>query len=132
VTVIVLTACPAGLRGQLSRWLLEIAPGVFVGHVSARIRAHLWARVRELASTGRALMVYQARNEQRLAFEVHNHDWVPRDMDGLTLMMRPEAPRDGDDVPRRPGQPPPEQWSIAARRRRFGREVERTRRHESE
>ena len=31
MTVIVVTACPAGLRGHLTRWLLEISPGVFVG-----------------------------------------------------------------------------------------------------
>ena len=31
MVVIVLTACPAGLRGHLTRWLLEISPGVFVG-----------------------------------------------------------------------------------------------------
>ncbi|MGO4760857.1 type I-E CRISPR-associated endoribonuclease Cas2, partial [Streptomyces sp. 2MCAF27] len=29
MTVIVLTNCPAGLRGFLTRWLLEISPGVF-------------------------------------------------------------------------------------------------------
>lgn len=28
MVVIVLTACPVGLRGDLTRWLLEIAPGV--------------------------------------------------------------------------------------------------------
>ena len=46
MTVIVLTACPAGLRGDLTRWLLEIAPGIFVGHISARVRERLWLRVR--------------------------------------------------------------------------------------
>ena len=38
MVVIVLTACPVGLRGDLTRWLLEIAPGVFVGHIDARMR----------------------------------------------------------------------------------------------
>ncbi|WP_423232601.1 type I-E CRISPR-associated endoribonuclease Cas2e, partial [Bacillus licheniformis] len=42
MTVLVLTACPAGLRGHLTRWLLEISPGVFVGHVPARVRDALW------------------------------------------------------------------------------------------
>lgn len=129
--VLVLTACPPGLRGQLTRWLLEIAPGVFVGHVTPRIRAHLWARVRELTSTGRALMVYQQRSEQRLAFEVHQHDWVPTDFDGMTLMLRPSPP-ESEGAPGRSGQPPPEQWSVAARRRRFGRKIEQDRRREPE
>jgi CRISPR-associated protein Cas2 len=38
MVVIVLSACPAGLRGHLTRWLVEISAGVFVGHVSARVR----------------------------------------------------------------------------------------------
>ena len=38
MVVVVLTACPVGLRGDLTRWLLEIASGVFVGHVTARVR----------------------------------------------------------------------------------------------
>ena len=45
MVVVVLTACPTGLRGDLTRWLFEVAPGVFVGHVSARIRERLWERI---------------------------------------------------------------------------------------
>ena len=45
VVVVVLTACPVGLRGDLTRWLLEISPGVFVGHISARVRDGLWAQI---------------------------------------------------------------------------------------
>ena len=45
MVVVVLTACPVGLRGDLTRWLLEIASGVFVGHVTARVRDRLWERI---------------------------------------------------------------------------------------
>jgi CRISPR-associated protein Cas2 len=88
LTVVVLTAVPPGLRGHLTRWLLEISPGVFVGHISARVRELMWQRVVEFVNDGRALMVYSARNEQRLAFEVHGHDWIPADYDGISLMRR--------------------------------------------
>ena len=54
MVVIVLTACPVGLRGDLTRWLLEIAPGVFVGHIDARIRDRLWERIIDLLRDGRA------------------------------------------------------------------------------
>ncbi|SDC64217.1 type I-E CRISPR-associated endoribonuclease Cas2e [Actinokineospora iranica] len=73
MTVIVVAACPVGLRGHLTRWLLEISPGVFVGKVSARVRGLMWQRVTEMAMTGRAIMVYGADNEQGLAFAVHSH-----------------------------------------------------------
>lgn len=108
MTVVVLTAVPPGLRGHLTRWLLEISAGVFVGHISARVRELLWQRVIEYVDDGRALMVYTARNEQRLAFEVHGHDWEPVDYEGICLMRRQTVP---DYIPlerhRRGGAQPP-------------------------
>lgn len=92
MTVVILTAVPPGLRGHLTRWLLEISPGVFVGHVAARVRDLIWDRVVEFMDEGRALMAYTARGEQRLAFRVHGHDWVPTDYDGVTLMRRQTVP----------------------------------------
>jgi CRISPR-associated protein Cas2 len=91
LTVIVLTAVKPGLRGHLTRWLLEIAPGVFIGHVSARVRELIWQRVVEYSDQGRALMVYPARNEQRLSYKLHGHDWTPVDFDGVSLMKRPST-----------------------------------------
>lgn len=92
--VVVLTACPVGLRGDLTRWLLEIAPDVFVGRVSARIRDKLWDRIEGQMKTGKAIMVYSARNEQHLAFRVHNAEWIPTDCEGLELMLRPQKETD--------------------------------------
>jgi CRISPR-associated protein Cas2 len=113
MTVIILTACPPGLRGYLTQWLLEISAGVYVGHVTARVRSRLWARVVDMAGPGRALMVFEVRGEQRLSFTVHDHHWVPVEVDGVTLMRRPSEP------PINPAMPAG--WSKAARRRRFGR-----------
>ena len=80
--VLVLTASPAGLRGDLTKWLLEISPGVFVGNVNAKIRESLWKRVTTLCREGRALLVYSSNNEQGLEFLVHDHGWEPVDIDG--------------------------------------------------
>lgn len=122
--VIVVTACPSGLRGYISRWLLEVSPGVFVGHASARVRERLWANVAEMIGTGRALLVYSVRGEQKLAFEVLHHDWVPESFDGLQLIRRPPPP---ETVA--PGDPTSGTgWSVAGRARRFHREAERIRR----
>lgn len=118
MTVIVLAACPTGLRGHLTRWLLEISPGVFVGKISARVRQHMWTRVVDMTSSGRAIMVYSTNNEQGLAFEVHGHHWAPIDFDGIQLMLRPNTP---DDAPPDAATPRPAGWSNASKRRRFGR-----------
>ncbi|OLR94440.1 type I-E CRISPR-associated endoribonuclease Cas2e [Actinokineospora bangkokensis] len=77
MTVIVISACPVGLRGHLTRWLLEISPGVFVGRFSSRVRTLIWTRVVEMAKTGRAIMVHHADNEQGLNFAIHAHEWTP-------------------------------------------------------
>lgn len=89
MVVVVLTACPVGLRGDLTRWLLEISPGVFVGNVSARVRDGLWARVLVMVRNGRAIMVYSAKNEQHLAFKTFQPDWQPVDCEGVELMKKP-------------------------------------------
>lgn len=62
MVVLIVTACPAGLRGHLTRWLLEISPGVFVGVLNRRVRELVWARVQELVKDGRAVMVFPAQN----------------------------------------------------------------------
>lgn len=89
--VLVLTAVPKSLRGALTRWLLEIAPGVFVGSVSARVRAMLWQMVADEMGSGRALLVYSAPTEQGYALESLGHDWQPVDLDGHLGVRRPVA-----------------------------------------
>lgn len=112
--VLVLTACPDGLRGHLTRWLMEVSAGVYVGNVSRRVREELWSRVVSMIGNGRALLVYTAPNEQRLALETFGHHWIPEDFDGVTLMRRP-AGNHSDDGAGQSG------WSAASRRRRYGR-----------
>lgn len=117
MVVLVLTACPSGLRGHLTRWLLEISPGVFVGHITSRVRDLMWARVVELAKDGRAIMIYSTRGEQRLAFKVHRHDWSPIDFDGVSLMMRPTE-RSAKTPQLRAGWSNASKYRMAARRGR--------------
>ena len=93
MVVVVLEKCPFSLRGDLSKWLLEVSFGVYVGKVSARVRDALWERICSECKGGRATMVFSARNEQGLEFRTHNSQWYPVDFDGLKLIMRP-----GQDV----------------------------------
>lgn len=118
MVVLVLTSCPAGLRGHLTRWLMEISPGVFVGRVSARVRELMWGRVLELAKDGRAIMVFEADNEQGMDVRLHRHDWEPVDIDGLWLIRRPAEP---STVPAlRPG------WSSVGRLKKARRRANRS------
>jgi CRISPR-associated protein Cas2 len=113
VTVIVLTHCPVGLRGFLTRWLLEISPGVFIGGPSTRIREALWAEVKQYAGNGRALLAYNTDTEQGFRFETYDHKWHPVESEGLTLIRRPTSQPATRKVPA-------QGWSKASKRRRFG------------
>ncbi|MFB8029466.1 MULTISPECIES: type I-E CRISPR-associated endoribonuclease Cas2e [unclassified Streptomyces] len=114
MTIIVLTNCSAGLRGFLTRWLLEISAGVFIGNPSARIRDLLWAEVQQYAGQGRALLAHTTNNEQGFTFLTHDHAWHPVEHEGLTLICRPNPDTPGTRTSPRKG------WSNAAKRRRFG------------
>lgn len=88
---LVLSKVPAGLRGHLTKWLMEVSAGVFVGRVSARVRDELWDITRDGLEGGTAIMVISARNEQ--GFEIRNagHRWSPVDLDGFVALRRPAA-----------------------------------------
>ncbi|MDE3720450.1 MULTISPECIES: type I-E CRISPR-associated endoribonuclease Cas2e [Nocardiopsis] len=116
MTVLVLTNCPKGLRGLLTRWLLEISSGVFVGRPSRRVRDLLWEEVRQYAGQGRALLVYANDSEQGFGFKTFEHHWEPVEHEGLTLMNRPSEASSSPSVT-----PPKKGWSKASKRRRFGR-----------
>lgn len=89
--VLTIANCPPKLRGDLSKWLLEINTGVYVGRVSARVREALWQRVCENIRDGQATMVFTANNEQHMDFYVHNTAWEPVDLDGIKLMKHPHS-----------------------------------------
>ena len=88
--VVSLSNCPPKLRGDITKWLVEINTGVYVGQVSARVRDELWKRITENVREGRATLVYSTNNEQGFDFYVHNTSWIPVDYDGIKLMLRPE------------------------------------------
>src|SRR5574344_862445 len=91
--VITLTDCPISLRGDLTKWLLEINAGVFVGKVSARVRDNLWERVVKNVKNGRATLVYSTNNEQRMDFRIHHSENEIIDFDGLKLVLKPSRAR---------------------------------------
>ena len=88
MTVLITRAVTPGVRGELSRWMLEVDAGVFVGNVPARIRDKLWEKLFwKLGTSGAALMIYSASNEQ--GFEIRTEGILDRtmiDLEGLTLM----------------------------------------------
>ena len=70
MTVIVMECAPESVRGELTRWFLELKPGVFVGNVNVRIRELLWKRICETDAATGSVMVFSASNEQGFEMKV--------------------------------------------------------------
>ena len=68
--VLIVERAPQGLRGELSRWLLEPRAGVFVGRVSALVRQKLWERTCQGLKGGAAILVWRSNNEQGFEFSL--------------------------------------------------------------
>lgn len=89
MTVIVLVAAPAGLRGHLTRWMVEVDAGVFVGNPSKRVRDGLWEILAQRIGDGQAVLVEPSENEQGWTVRTAGTDrWYPVDYDGLILSAR--------------------------------------------
>lgn len=92
LTLITLERVPAGLRGDLTRWMIQPATGVFIGDVSAEVRLRLWDRVCAHRRAGACVMVVAARNEQGFELRQHGDREVELiDMEGLALVRRPPS-----------------------------------------
>ena len=89
MTVVVLIAAAEGLRGHLTRWMIEVAAGVFVGNPSARVRDALWPVLSQRIGDGQAVMIEPAANEQGWTVRTAGTDrGYPVDYDGLILFAR--------------------------------------------
>lgn len=89
-TVITLKKVPLSLRGDLTKWMQEIATGVYVGNFNARIREYLWKRVCNAIGTGEATLSYAYRNEIGYNFQTLNTEQRVIDSEGIPLVLWPE------------------------------------------
>ena len=91
MTVLILERVARSVRGDLSRWLIEVRTGVFVGRVTERVREALWERAVKRADEGSVLMVWRAASEQGFDLRAHQPKGrIPRDYDGMWLMLEPD------------------------------------------
>lgn len=84
--VLDLVGAPDAISGALSRRLIEVRAGLFVGSVSTRSIATIWSMV-ENSKTTSSTLIYPARNELGLSIRQHGSSGRRRfDFDGLVLM----------------------------------------------
>ena len=90
MVVVVLESVPPGLRGELSRWLIEPKSGVFIGDVSALVRDKLWEKCCRAKRTGGVIQAWSTNTEQGYAIRTNGR--TQREVvefDGVQLMLTP-------------------------------------------
>jgi len=90
--VMILEKVTPGARGELSRWLIEVKTGVFVGHVSARVRDKLWEKFEQTKRLGGVTQIWSTNTEQK--FQLRMTGDTSREiveMEGLQLIRIPRA-----------------------------------------
>ncbi|GIW07765.1 MAG: type I-E CRISPR-associated endoribonuclease Cas2 [Dehalococcoidia bacterium] len=94
--VLLLERVPVRLRGKLTRWLLEVRAGVFVGRPPAVVREKLWQLAVRDAGRGSIVMIHQSDTEQGYRIQTWG-DPTRRivEKDGLYLVQRRRAPPKG-------------------------------------
>lgn len=95
MVILIVESVPPGLRGELSKWMLEPKAGVFVGTISAAVRDLLWQKACQEAGAGGCTMIYQTNTEQ--GFAIRSWGDTTREVEeweGLFLVRRPKRPLD--------------------------------------
>lgn len=90
MVVMVLENVPVSVRGELTRWLLEPYPRVFVGHVNAMVRDRLWIKCCKAKRAGGVFQAWSTNTEQR--FEMRTAGETRREVvefEGLQLIRIP-------------------------------------------
>lgn len=90
MVVMILENVPVSLRGELTRWLIEPHPGVFVGHVNAMVRDRLWSKCCKAKHIGGIVQAWSTNTEQ--GFQIRMAGPTKRDVvdfDGLQLIRLP-------------------------------------------
>jgi CRISPR-associated protein Cas2 len=81
---------PLSLRGELTKWLIQLKPGVFIGTISAMVGEKLWKKIQEKLKDGGVIWVKATNNEQRFRLmKSGNTNWQISDFDGLQLITHP-------------------------------------------
>lgn len=92
--VMILEKVPPSLRGELTRWLIEPKPGVFVGQVSALVRDRLWEKCVKQRGEGGLIQIWSTNNEQH--FDIRTWGETDRSMvnlEGVWLVRKPGRPK---------------------------------------
>ena len=93
MTIMILERVAPSIRGDLSRWMIEVKAGVFVGHLSGLVRDNLWQRCLKLCEKdeGTLVQIWTTNNEQGFDLRVSNpKERIPIQCEDVWLVMVPD------------------------------------------
>jgi CRISPR-associated protein Cas2 len=92
MVLLILENVTPSVRGELTRWMIEIQAGVFIGNITTLVRETLWKIVLEKMKGGAGILVHSAANEQGFLFRYCGESSRRiEDFDGLLLARLPRA-----------------------------------------
>lgn len=88
--VMILENVSPGLKGELTRWLIEPKSGVYIGEVSARVRDLLWEKCIAKSGSGGVIQIWSTNNEQKFTLRMSgNTDREIVESEGLQFIRIP-------------------------------------------
>lgn len=92
MVVMILEKVPKSLRGELTRWMLEVSTGIFAGSLSGMVRDLLWEKCIQKSRAGRCCLLYRTNSEQGFVIRMHGDSKRSvTDFDGLNLITLKNA-----------------------------------------
>lgn len=92
MTIMILERVAPSVRGDLSRWLIEVKAGVFLGRISRLVRDKLWERALKLAEDGTVIQAWTTNTEQGFDMRYSNPKGrVPIQVEDIWLVQVVDA-----------------------------------------
>jgi CRISPR-associated protein Cas2 len=89
MTVIIMENVSPSLRGKISKWLLEVKAGVFLGNLNRLVRDLVWQDCVENSKGGSVMMIWKSNTEQGFDIKHHNlKNYIPVDFEGIWLVKK--------------------------------------------
>ena len=93
LSILITEKFPASLRGEITRWMIEVKSGVFIGTLSRLVRDLLWEKISKNILKGGAIFIEPAANEQKYQIKsIGSFSRTSRNFEGINLMTIPTAP----------------------------------------
>ena len=87
MVIVILEKVPISVRGELTRWMIEVRTGVFVGDLSAMVRDKIWEMICGKVRQGAGMLIHNAACEQGFAIRFTGEpSREVVDFDGLKLI----------------------------------------------